>query len=275
MGISFGSKSVKPCVGSKEVTEAYVGSQLVYRATPPYVFIGDANDYLLSDLGQLGTGCAITKYNNIYRVAPKANQVNNPSNGFIVKKDTYTLKASIVSPGVSTITVVAYDATNNGIGSTQFFPSTTEEEITIYLPDGYEQVNFIGTSAVSIYINKVIFEAEQNGLLTRNNHIAVDHVWSKQPNRTGFGLYQLQPNSNLILNVPSGFSYLNAYFDGNPSYTTITFLAANESSLGEIRCEAEWSGTNKRWDLPVNTVKIKYANTSGTYGSRLPAFTLS
>lgn len=275
MSISKGGQSVKPYVGSKEVKEAYVGSQLVYRAKPPYVFIGDANDYLLSDLGQLGTGCAITKYNNIYRVTPKANQVNNPSNGFIVKKDTYTLKASVVSPGTSTITLVAYDAANNGIGSIQFFPFTTEQEITIYLPDGYEHVNFIGTSAVTVYINKVIFEAEQKGVLTRNNHIAVDHVWSKQPNTTGFGIYQLQPNSNLILTIPSGFSYLNAYFDGNPNYTTIEFLDVNGLSLSKINCEAEWSGTNQRWSLPAGTVQIKYSNTSGVYSARLPSFTLS
>lgn len=35
MGISFGSKSVKPYVGGKEVTEAYVGSQLVYKNEVP------------------------------------------------------------------------------------------------------------------------------------------------------------------------------------------------------------------------------------------------
>ena len=275
MSTSKGGQSVKPYVGSKEVKEAYVGSQLVYRATPPYVFIGDANNYLLSDLGQLGTECAITKYNNIYRVRPKANQVNNPSHGFIVKKDTYTLKASVVSPGSSTITLVAYDAANNGIGSIQFFPFTTEQEITIYLPDGYEHVNFIGTSAVTVYINKVIFEAEQKGVLTRNNHIAVDHVWSKQPNRTGFGYYQMVPQSNLILTIPSGFIYLNAYFDGNPNYTTIEFLNVNGLSLSKINCEAEWSGTNQRWSLPAGTVQIKYSNTSGVYSVRLPSFTLS
>ena len=38
MGISFGSASKKPYVGSKEVQEAYVGSQLVYRAVPPSVY---------------------------------------------------------------------------------------------------------------------------------------------------------------------------------------------------------------------------------------------
>ena len=34
MSISFGSTSIKPYVGSKEVQEAYVGSQLVYKGKP-------------------------------------------------------------------------------------------------------------------------------------------------------------------------------------------------------------------------------------------------
>lgn len=34
MGISLGSSSKKPYVGSKEVKEAYVGSQLVYQSMP-------------------------------------------------------------------------------------------------------------------------------------------------------------------------------------------------------------------------------------------------
>lgn len=34
MGISFGSTGIKPYVGSKEVKEAYVGSQLVYKGKP-------------------------------------------------------------------------------------------------------------------------------------------------------------------------------------------------------------------------------------------------
>lgn len=275
MGISFGSVSKKPYVGNKEITEAYVGSQLVYRATPPYVFLGDANDYYLSNLGQLGTGCAVTKYNNIYRVAPKAGQQPNPSNGFIVKKGTYTLTASIVGAGNSTTVLVAYDASNNAIGSLQFYLTTTEKEDTYYLPDGYDHVNFIERGGTNIYLNKVKFEDEQNGLLTRQNHIAVDHVWSEQPNLTGFGYYQMKPSSNIILTIPSGFNYLNAYFDGNPNYTRIEFLDANGSSLRTIICEAEWSGTNQQWNLPVGTVRIKYANTTSAYAARLPSFTLS
>lgn len=73
MSISFGSKSVKPYVGGKEVQEAYVGSQLVYRATPPYkyYFLGTENDYILDNsVITLSTQrAAITKDGGIYRIA--------------------------------------------------------------------------------------------------------------------------------------------------------------------------------------------------------------
>ena len=51
MGISFGSASKKPYVGSKEVQEAYVGSTLVYSAGPGsnYAFLGTADGYYLAD----------------------------------------------------------------------------------------------------------------------------------------------------------------------------------------------------------------------------------
>ena len=50
MGISFGSTGIKPYVGSKEVQEAYVGSQLVYSAAPPYnyYFVGGETKYYIS-----------------------------------------------------------------------------------------------------------------------------------------------------------------------------------------------------------------------------------
>lgn len=49
MAISFGSNGVKPYVGGKEVQEAYVGSQLVYRATPPFngVFFDSTTKFIL------------------------------------------------------------------------------------------------------------------------------------------------------------------------------------------------------------------------------------
>lgn len=50
MPISIGSTNVKPYVGGKEVKEAYVGSQLVYSAAPPYnyYFVGEENKYFIS-----------------------------------------------------------------------------------------------------------------------------------------------------------------------------------------------------------------------------------
>ena len=69
MGISFGSKAIKPYVGGKEVQEAYVGSQLVYRAVPPivYKFLGTETDYIID--GTLGAGAAIVKDQNVFRIA--------------------------------------------------------------------------------------------------------------------------------------------------------------------------------------------------------------
>ena len=73
MGISFGSKSVKPYVGSKEVTEAYVGSQLVYRAGLPYYyyFLGAETTYYISDNCQLAYYASVTKpaWATTYKIA--------------------------------------------------------------------------------------------------------------------------------------------------------------------------------------------------------------
>ena len=68
MGISFGSTGIKPYVGSKEVQEAYVGSQLVYRAVPPavYKFLGTETDYIID--GTLTGGATVKKDQNVYRI---------------------------------------------------------------------------------------------------------------------------------------------------------------------------------------------------------------
>ena len=66
MGISFGSTDIKPYVGSKEVQEAYVGSQLVYSAAPPYnyYFVGGETKYYISPNVVLPTsGTTIEKKN--------------------------------------------------------------------------------------------------------------------------------------------------------------------------------------------------------------------
>ena len=71
MGISFGSKTVKPYVGSKEVKEAYVGSQLVYRATPPYIyfFLGGEDDYVINNVELGGNAVAKPAGSNVFNIA--------------------------------------------------------------------------------------------------------------------------------------------------------------------------------------------------------------
>ena len=61
MGISFGSTGIKPYVGSKEVKEAYVGSQLVYQSVAPivYKFLGAENTYTID--GALGGSASVVK----------------------------------------------------------------------------------------------------------------------------------------------------------------------------------------------------------------------
>ena len=63
MSISKGGQSVKPYVGSKEVQEAYVGSQLVYKSGLPYYyyFLGAETDYFINDNTKLMVNTVITK----------------------------------------------------------------------------------------------------------------------------------------------------------------------------------------------------------------------
>ena len=71
MSISFGSTGIKPYAGSKEVKEAYVGSQKIYSAAPAYVyaFIGGENDYVVAPWTTLGRYAVIKKINGIYRIS--------------------------------------------------------------------------------------------------------------------------------------------------------------------------------------------------------------
>lgn len=96
MGISFGSTGIKPYVGSKEVQEAYVGSQLVYRAVPPYLyrFLGSENDYILD--GELNNA-SVVKVKGKYRIS-----LEKAASNFIFKTDKT----------FNTLTFMAYGATN-------------------------------------------------------------------------------------------------------------------------------------------------------------------
>ena len=130
MAISFGSGAVKPYVGGKEVQEAYVGGQLVYRAAPPiyYAFLGTENDYVLADWCTLSSvASAIVKDAGVYRIALSKTTNDNgkiflgdakakflkftakrvPSNGTI--SITYTVDGKTSSVGVAGTTTTGYN----------------------------------------------------------------------------------------------------------------------------------------------------------------------
>lgn len=125
MGISLGSSSKKPYVGSKEVQEAYVGSQLVYKAVPPYVygFLGRENDYIKADWVTLGDRVGISKYDNIYRI----NFGRNSSITIdLTEKKGSKINVAIANSGytgnTSTLSGSFYDAKGNYVG--YFLPSS-------------------------------------------------------------------------------------------------------------------------------------------------------
>lgn len=76
MGISFGSVSKKPYVGSKEVEEAYVGNQLVYRAVPPYnyAFLSGETAYVLADYVTIGSRMSFPKDGGLFRLHMPGNE---------------------------------------------------------------------------------------------------------------------------------------------------------------------------------------------------------
>lgn len=76
MSISKGGQSVKPYVGSKEVKEAYVGSQLVYRAVPPYnyAFLSGETSYVLADYVAIGSRMSFPKDEGLFRMYMPGNE---------------------------------------------------------------------------------------------------------------------------------------------------------------------------------------------------------
>lgn len=88
MSISFGSTGIKPYVGSKEVKEAYVGSQLVYRATPPYLyfFLGRENDYILNSIDLRGNAIAKPDGSNVFNIMDRYTLTNDRW-GYVDVKD--------------------------------------------------------------------------------------------------------------------------------------------------------------------------------------------
>ena len=164
MGISFGSVSKKPYVGSKEVTEAYVGAQKVYSAAPPiyYGFLGTENDYVLASWCQLGNATSIVKNDNIYRISLSITSTNYGRitiNEIKGNKFKFTVKGNNLATLQITFVVNGKETT-----STISEITTTDYTLKSYdVPTGTTQIILNCASAYNLiagYFDAIRFENE-------------------------------------------------------------------------------------------------------------------
>lgn len=171
MGISFGSVSKKPYVGSKEVKEAYVGSQKVYSAAPPiyYGFLGAENDYEIAEWCQLTKGASITKYQSAYRIL--INGVLDPTRNYITLSEVKgaVLRFTVTSPGsiagANWPLINWYNASGTQVGGSQFNnrPSGGNfglVEFTVPANASYAIIRGISNSNTKLYIDALRYETE-------------------------------------------------------------------------------------------------------------------
>lgn len=137
MGISFGSKNVKPYVGSKEVKEAYVGSQKVYSAAPPiyYGFLGNPNGYYLADWCILEQNAQIKVESNSNRILlSRVNYAPGKLKITEIKGNTLKLKAKL---GIyQAVVAISYtlNGTTHSVGLEGFNTSAYNEATWAVIP---------------------------------------------------------------------------------------------------------------------------------------------
>lgn len=165
MGISLGSSSKKLYVGSKEVKEAYVGSQLVYRSGPPlnYGFLGGENDYFKADWCQLYFRTTVEKEGGIYRIAISD---DGGTEGGIVKltniqggKLSFVCKKRLSNTVVSVRTFTPQ--TQNSYKISDKFNTSNYSMYTLDIPKGVIEVQISSYSKIgdiSCWIDEVRFE---------------------------------------------------------------------------------------------------------------------
>lgn len=171
MGISFGSKSVKPYFGSKEVKEAYVGSQLVYTSKPldNYAFLGGENNYFLADwvninggVPNYNTSATIVKESGIYRLS------NSPGNycSMVINNIPHRVLKFIAKCGsIGSVrnAITVYYSIN------EFAPATTLKQFNltggadyelmiVNIPTNATKVGVAFTSTPQVWIDTVRFE---------------------------------------------------------------------------------------------------------------------
>lgn len=167
MSISKGGQSVKPYVGSKEVKEAYVGGQLVYKESYPYkyAFLGTANDYMLANWCSIGQKVAIIKWLDIFRIAlpytgsPDANDsiviLNNIDS---TKYKLLKFTAYVQAPTNRNCTVIF--GKGNALLSRHYwnFPNETEKALSFDIPAGTDSIRLIGGDSLNSYFDAIRIE---------------------------------------------------------------------------------------------------------------------
>lgn len=174
MSISKGGQSVKPYVGSKEVKEAYVGSQKVYTAAPPvyYGFLGAENDYVKADWCQLTTRANIVKESGVYRIAINSTDYDSSFRGVVTITDIKTNKLKFIAKRGGTEsdnkTTVYFkrSVSDSDIISSRVInaPSGNYSLFSFDVPQGTNIIQIIGPSSryvlENIYLDEIRFETE-------------------------------------------------------------------------------------------------------------------
>lgn len=170
MGISFGSASKKPYVGSKEVKEAYVGTQKVYSAAPPvyYAFLGTATGYEKADWCELTTGASIKQRGGVNCIGIKGNFSTGEYNIITLKEIKGTiLRFEAASDGSTTsdkYPVLSWRNSSNGvIRADTFNPRPNGGQfglIEFTVPSGaaWCTIGAIRSSSGYVYLNAIRFE---------------------------------------------------------------------------------------------------------------------
>lgn len=167
MSISKGGQSVKPYVGSKEVKEAYVGSQLVYKASYPYkyAFLGTENDYMLADWCVLGQKVAIAKWLNIYRIALPYTSGPYDNDSFVKltnidsEKYKYIKFTAFVQRPTLSRCDVQFIANNSTISTRDFiFPDITEQAVSFEIPSKTTEIRIHTAQNTSLWLDAVRVE---------------------------------------------------------------------------------------------------------------------
>lgn len=166
MSISKGGQSVKPYVGSKEVKEAYVGNQLVYKGYPyKYAFLGTENDYMLANWCSIGQKVTIIKWLDIFRIALPYTGSPDDNDNIVILNNIDSTKYKLLK---FTAYVQAPTNRNSTVsfmkGNTQLsfqyynIPNATEKALSYDIPDGTTEIRIKTGVSLNLYLDAIRIE---------------------------------------------------------------------------------------------------------------------